>query len=46
MCSKCGELNYGLSLKDREYTCKCGLKLPRDYNSCLNIIKKGVGYAG
>jgi len=45
-CSGCGKLNYGLSLKDREYSCECGLLLPRDYNSCLNIVKKGVECAG
>ena len=42
-CSSCGNINYKLSLKDREYSCSCGLKIPRDYNSCLNIVEGVVG---
>jgi len=40
-CSKCGELKE-MPLSMRKYVCsKCGLELNRDYNSALNILKKG-----
>jgi len=37
MCSKCGQINYGLTLKDREWTCVCGVKHDRDVNAGINI---------
>ena len=31
-----------INIKKRVYKCKhCGLTLDRDYNACLNILKKG-----
>jgi len=38
-CSQCGK-KQKLSLKDRVYSCNCGLTLGRDKNSAINILKK------
>jgi putative transposase len=41
-CSKCGWINNGLTLKDREWTCpKCGTKHDRDFNAAINILNEG-----
>ncbi len=41
-CSKCGNIDNQLNIKKRIYKCKhCGLTLDRDYNACLNVLKKG-----
>jgi putative transposase len=40
-CSKCGWINNNLTLKDREWTCKCGEKLDRDLNASINILNEG-----
>jgi putative transposase len=38
-CSKCGEKDDNLSLKDRTYRCKhCGAVLDRDFNASLNLL--------
>jgi putative transposase len=38
LCSVCGEINKELTLKDREWTCKCcGSVLDRDVNAAINI---------
>ena len=37
MCSCCGSINKELTLKDREWTCKCGSVLNRDVNAAINI---------
>jgi putative transposase len=36
-CSNCGYINKELTLKDREWTCKCGSLLNRDVNASINI---------
>lgn len=40
MCS-CGKINNSLTLKDREWTCECGLKHDRDILAANNILKFG-----
>jgi len=40
-CSKCGWINNNLTLKDREWTCKCGEKHDRDFNAATNILNEG-----
>jgi putative transposase len=40
-CSKCGWINNGLTLKDREWTCRCGEVLDRDFNAATNILNEG-----
>lgn len=42
MCSKCGEVNHNLTLKDREWTCVCGCHHDRDLNAAINIKKFGL----
>jgi len=43
MCSNCGNIKKDLTLKDREYCCSsCGIKIDRDYNAALNILKEGL----
>lgn len=38
LCHKCGYINNGLSLKDREWVCPiCGEKHDRDVNAAINI---------
>ena len=36
-CSSCGKINKELTLKDREWTCSCGVLLNRDVNASINI---------
>ena len=41
-CNKCGYVNNGLKLKDREWICPdCGEKLDRDLNAAINILNEG-----
>ena len=41
-CNFCGHRNRKLELWQREFCCeKCGRKLPRDYNSAINILARG-----
>ncbi len=41
-CSACGKIDKELNLTKRIYNCGCGLSISRDYNACLNILKKRV----
>lgn len=40
-CSKCSNI-VQKSLSQRTHICSCGLELDRDYNSAINILKKGM----
>lgn len=41
-CHKCGYIHNGLTLKEREWTCKeCGVVLDRDVNAAINILNEG-----
>lgn len=39
-CSCCGK-KKNMPLSQRQYNCECGLKLDRDHNSAINILKLG-----
>lgn len=40
-CSYCGNIKSNLKLEDRVYNCPhCGLKIDRDYNASLNILRE------
>ncbi|HUZ79699.1 MAG TPA: transposase [Thermoplasmata archaeon] len=42
-CSKCGHLaDPPLTLKDRTYSCPCGLRLDRDLNAAKNILARAI----
>jgi len=41
-CSKCGKINKELTLKDRVWTCKCGVTHDRDINAAINIKNFGL----
>lgn len=41
-CSNCGIINKELTLKDREWTCKCGVNHDRDINAANNIKNFGL----
>ncbi|MBR4904171.1 MAG: transposase [Selenomonadaceae bacterium] len=36
-CSSCGRLKSDLKLKDRIYSCECGMELDRDLNAAINL---------
>ena len=41
-CNHCGNVNHGLTLKDRVWVCAgCGREIDRDYNAALNILEEG-----
>ena len=37
-CSKCGLINKNLKLKDRLFSCSCGLRINRDLNASINLM--------
>ena len=42
-CHKCGYVNKGLKLSDRQWICpQCGEVIERDYNAALNILDEGL----
>ncbi len=46
-CSVCGHVNKGLTLNEREWTCKnCKTKLDRDINAAINIRNFGLKQIG
>ena len=42
MCRYCGYVNHSLTLKERTWTCTCGVKLNRDENAAINIMNEGL----
>ena len=42
-CSCCGRIKRDLKLRDRIYSCECGLELDRDLNAAINL-KNAVEY--
>jgi putative transposase len=42
MCSNCGKEIYK-KLWNRKHICECGLKIDRDHNSAINILKRALG---
>lgn len=45
-CSKCGQINPYLTLKQRQYTCECGNNMHRDINASINILNRGLSLFG
>ncbi len=41
-CSTCGVINKELTLKDRSWTCACGIAHDRDLNAAINIKNWGL----
>lgn len=42
-CSSCGNVKKELLLSERTYHCECcGIKIDRDYNASINILRKGL----
>lgn len=37
ICSNCGNIKSDLKLKDRIYSCSCGLEMDRDLNAAVNL---------
>ena len=44
-CHHCGWRNEGLTLKDRDWKCKCGMVHDRDVNAARNILAVGTTVA-
>jgi putative transposase len=42
LCSCCGAIKEDLTLADRTYECECGIKIDRDINAAINILKVGL----
>ncbi|MFE3577396.1 RNA-guided endonuclease InsQ/TnpB family protein, partial [Lysinibacillus sp. NPDC059133] len=41
-CSCCGQIKSDMKLKDRLYSCSCGLKLDRDLNASINLANYSI----
>lgn len=42
-CSNCGTIKNNLKISDRVYECNnCGLKIDRDYNASINILRESL----
>jgi putative transposase len=41
-CNECGSVAEGLTLSDRVWTCRCGIKHDRDFNASKNIRDEGL----
>jgi putative transposase len=46
LCQFCGCINDGLTLADREWTCRCGAMLDRDQNAAINIEMEALRILG
>jgi putative transposase len=40
-CSECKKLNHNISLRDRTWTCECGVFHNRDKNASINLQMEG-----
>lgn len=41
-CSSCKAINQGLTLRERVWTCTCGVTHDRDLNAAINILEEGL----
>jgi putative transposase len=46
LCHVCGTLNAFLTLRDRVWTCACGMTHDRDHNAAINIFREGASSLG
>ena len=46
LCHVCGTLNAFITLRDRVWTCACGVTHQRDYNAAINIFREGTSSLG
>ena len=46
LCRACGTINAELSLRDREWSCSCGVAHHRDRNAANNILMEGASSIG
>jgi putative transposase len=45
LCHVCGTLNAGITLRDRVWSCQCGVTHQRDLNAARNIYREAQGAA-
>jgi hypothetical protein len=45
-CHICGNLNACITLRDRVWTCACGMTHLRDHNAAINIFREGASSLG
>jgi putative transposase len=45
-CHVCGTLNACITLRDRVWTCACGVTHQRDHNAAINIFREGASSLG
>jgi putative transposase len=41
-CHECGQIHENLNLKDRWFSCDCGVEIHRDLNAAINILNVGL----
>jgi len=46
LCHVCGTLNAFITLRDRVWTCPCGVTHQRDVNAAINIFREGASSRG
>jgi putative transposase len=46
LCHACGTLNAFITLRDRVWTCPCGVTHQRDVNAAINIFREGASSRG
>jgi putative transposase len=42
LCHVCGTINMFITLRDRVWTCPCGVTHHRDRNAAINIFREGA----